>query len=250
MPASGASSSLAALPVGLQAQGAEVKELSPKKLYIVIPVLNEGQVIQDVLREIKETGYHRIIVVDDGSKDDSSGKAKEMGAVVLKHIINRGKGAAVKTGIEAAKILKADMVVTMDGDGQHNPQDIDKMIRHLEQGTDVVLGSRLLNAEGMPTHKWISNHLGNFFTWLIHGLWVTDSQSGFRAYSRKALNVIDTKTDRYEYDSEIISQISKHQLKYAEVPVDVRYTEYSMGKKHKQNLKNGIKTLIKMIISE
>ena len=250
MPASGAQSSLATSPLSLEARGAEIKELPRKKLYIVIPVLNEGRVIKEVLSEIQENGYNQIIVVDDGSKDDSYEKAEEMGAIALRHIINRGKGAAVKTGIEAARMLKADMVVTMDGDGQHNPQDIDKMIRLMEKGTDVVLGSRLLNAKGMPTHKLISNHLGNFFTWLIHGLWVTDSQSGFRAYSRKALRVINTKTDRYEYDSEIISQISKHRLHFEEVPVEARYTEYSMGKKNKQNLKNGIKTLIKMIISE
>jgi len=84
---------------------------------------------------------------------------------------------------------------------------------------------------------------------MIYGLWVTDSQSGFRAYSKKAIRLIETKTDRYEYDSEVIREISRNKLKYAEVPIEVRYTEYSMNKKHKMNLKNGIKTLIKMILS-
>jgi len=102
----------------------------------------------------------------------------------------------------------------------------------------------------MPSYKILANYLGNFFTWLIYGLWVSDSQSGFRAYSKKAIYLIDTKTDRYEYDSEIIKEIKRNKLKFVEVPIEVHYTEYSMNKKHKQNLKNGLKTLIKMIISE
>ena len=84
---------------------------------------------------------------------------------------------------------------------------------------------------------------------MIYGLWVTDSQSGFRAYSKKAIKLINTQTDRYEYDSEVIREIKRHDLKYIEVPIEVRYTDYSMNKVNKQGIKNGIKTLIKMLIS-
>ena len=220
-----------------------------KKIYIVIPVYNEAPVIRETIAEIKNAGYKNIIIVDDGSVDSSYLKAIKTGAVVLRLAINRGKGAAVKTGVEAAKILKADVVVTIDGDGQHNPDDIKAMLSLINNGYDVVLGSRLKNPKGMPWYKIIANHLGNFFTFLIYGLWVTDSQSGFRAYSKKAINLIDTKTDRYEYDSEIIREINRHDLKYIEIPIEVRYTEYSMNKTTKQGLKNGIKTLIKMLIS-
>jgi glycosyltransferase involved in cell wall biosynthesis len=219
-------------------------------LYIIIPAYNESTVIRDVIREIQKAGYENIIVIDDGSRDNTYEKTAELpGIVVLKHFLNRGKGAAMKTGIEAAKLLGAEAIVTMDGDGQHNPEDIKKMLGLIEQGNDVVLGTRLKNPKGMPFYKIIANHLGNFFTWSIYGLWVTDSQSGFRAYSQKALGLIETKTDRYEYDSEIIREIYRNKLKYAEVPIEVRYTKYSMNKKDKQNLKNGIKTLIKMLIS-
>jgi len=220
-----------------------------KKIYIVIPVYNEAPVIRETVAEIKNAGYKNIIIVDDGSVDGSYLKAVKTGVVVLRLAINRGKGAAVKTGVEAAKILKADVVVTIDGDGQHNPEDIKAMLSLIDEGHDVVLGSRLKNPKGMPWYKIIANHLGNFFTFLIYGLWVTDSQSGFRAYSKKAINLIDTKTDRYEYDSEIIREINRHDLKYIEIPIEVRYTEYSMNKTTKQGLKNGIKTLIKMLIS-
>lgn len=225
-------------------------ENTSKKIWVIIPAYNEDRVIQDVIQEIRNSGLASIIVVDDGSADETYQKAGEIeGVVALKHFINRGKGAAVKTGIEAAKLLDAGIVVTLDGDGQHNPHDIPKMIAFIEQGFDVVLGTRLKNPAGMPKYKILANHVGNFFTYLIYGLWVTDSQSGFRAYSKKAISLIDTKTDRYEYDSEVIREISRNKLKFMEIPIEVRYTEYSMNKKDKMNFKNGLKTLIKMIIS-
>ncbi len=220
------------------------------KLYVIIPAFNEESVIQGVLKEVQNAGYQNIIVIDDGSQDNTHEKAGEIkGVTTLRHFINRGKGAAMKTGIEAAKILEADIVVTLDGDGQHNPEDISKMIKLIEAGNDVVLGTRLKNPKGMPIYKIAANHLGNFMTWTIYGLWVTDSQSGFRAYSKHAIELIDTKTDRYEYDSEVIREIYRNKLKYIETPIEVRYTEYSMNKAHKMNMKNGIKTFIKMILS-
>lgn len=224
---------------------------NPKvKTFVVIPAFNEEKVIQAVISEIKKADYNDIIVIDDGSSDETFSKANGAGVIVLKHLINRGKGAAVKTGIEAAKILGADIVVTMDADGQHNPSDAKKMVDLINGGFNVVLGTRLKKSKGMPSYKILANYLGNFFTWLIYGLWVSDSQSGYRSYSQRAIHLIDTKTDRYEYDSEIIREIKRNKLKFSEVPIEVRYTKYSMNKKHKQNLKNGLKTLIKMIISE
>lgn len=221
-----------------------------QKIFIIIPALNEETVIGDVINEIENSGYSKIIVVDDGSFDNTYLEAKKNKIVIsLRHSINRGKGAAVKTGIEAAKILDADIAITMDGDGQHNPKDIEEMIAKINNGFDVVLGTRLKNPKGMPKWKIIANHFGNFCTWAIYGLWVTDSQSGFRAYSKKALDLIETKTDRYEYDSEVIREIAHNKLKYVEIPIEVRYTKYSMNKKVKMNLKTGLKTLIKMIIS-
>lgn len=219
-------------------------------MWIVIPAYNEEKVIQDVIREIQAAGYKNIIIVDDGSHDHTYEKAKEMpGVVALRHMINRGKGAAVKTGIEAAKLLKAEIVVTLDGDGQHNPSDIEPMLRHIHGNYDVVLGSRLKNCQDMPKYKIAHNHIGNFLVWMLYGLWVTDSQSGFRAYSHKALHTINTQTDRYEYDSEIVREIYRNKLKFIEIPIEVRYTKYSMSKQHKMNLRNGFKTLIKMILS-
>ena len=219
-----------------------------KKIFIVIPAFNEEGVIQDVIQEIQAAGYENIIVVDDGSSDKTQEKAKTAGVVALRHKINRGKGAATKTAIEAAKLLDADIIVTMDGDGQHDPKDIEKLAQPIIQNhCDVVLGTRLKNKKGMPWYKIAANYIGNFFTWYLFGLWVTDSQSGMRAYSKHAAKLINTKGDRYEYESEVIREIKIHKLKFTEVSIAVRYTEYSMGKIHKQGFINGSKTLYKMI---
>lgn len=224
-------------------------ENSNQKVFIVIPAFNEAKVIASVIKEVQDAGYQNIIVIDDGSKDKTAQIAsREAGVIVLRHFLNRGKGAAMKTAIEAAKILTADAVVTIDGDGQHNPNDIGKMLKLISQGYDVVLGTRLQNPKGMPFYKIAANHFGNFCTWLIYGLWVTDSQSGFRAYSKKAINAIETRTDRYEYDSEVIREIHRNKLNFIEIPIEVRYTEYSMHKATKQSFKNGLKTLIKMLL--
>lgn len=219
------------------------------KIFILIPVYNEETVIKSVILEIKKNGYSNIIIVDDGSTDNTYKNIENIEKIiVLKHFLNRGKGAAIKTGIEAAKMLDADIVVTMDGDGQHDPADIKKMVELVQENYDVVLGNRFKNNNKIPFHTIINNKIGNFFTWLIYGLWVNDSQSGFRAYSKKAMATIDTKTDKYEYDSEVIKEIKEKGLNHIEIPIKVYYTEYSKNKKTKQNFKNGVKTLIKMLI--
>ena len=221
---------------------------SQKKTFIVIPAYHESTVIEEVIGGIRDAGYENIVIVDDGSTDNTFEKAKSTGVTVLRHKLNRGKGAATKTGIEAAKLLGADIIVTMDGDGQHDPSDIKKLTLPIEEShCDVVLGSRLLDPRGMPGYKIWHNKIGNIITWYLYGLYVTDSQSGFRAYSRHAAEVINTQTDRYEYDSEVIREINTYKLKYREVPIQVLYTEYSMGKVHKQSLWTGIKTLYRMI---
>jgi UDP-N-acetylglucosamine---dolichyl-phosphate N-acetylglucosaminyltransferase len=222
--------------------------LNQEKIWIVIPAYNEEKIIGSVIEEIRQAGYANVIVVDDGSSDNTFSAAKKTGIITLRHKINRGKGAATKTGIEAAKKLDADVIITMDGYGQHDPGDIQKLITPiLEKKAEVVLGSRLLNSKGMPWYKIAHNKIGNAITWYLYGLWVTDSQSGMRAYSRNSAKKINTRGDRYEYDSEVIREIYLYKLKFKEVPIKVRYTEYSMGKIQKQGFLNGLKTVYKMI---
>ena len=222
---------------------------SKYNIFIVIPAYNEGAVIKSVIREVKRQGYNHIIVVDDGSSDDTYLRAKKEGVVALRHILNRGKGAAVKTGIEAAKILGANIIVTLDGDGQHDAKDIPIVLDKIKKKYDVVLGSRFLKKNKIPPFKVVANFLGNFITWIVYGIWVNDSQSGFRAYSKRAFSLMDTTHDRYEYDSEIIREIARNELRYIEIPIRVRYTSYSMNKANRQSFVNGIKTAVRMVIS-
>lgn len=218
------------------------------KVLLVIPAYNEAAVIGSVVKSIINRGHLSVLVVDDGSTDQTSQVAAQSGALVVSHRINRGKGAATKTGLEAAKILGADIVVTMDADGQHNPDDISALINPIRLGAcDVTLGTRPKNTSAMPVTRIVSNHIANFVTWTFFGLYVQDSQSGFRAYSNKALRLISTSADAYDYESEVIREIRRHRLIYKEVPIGVHYTDYSMSKPNRQDFSNGFKTLYKII---
>jgi UDP-N-acetylglucosamine---dolichyl-phosphate N-acetylglucosaminyltransferase len=216
---------------------------------VVIPAYNEASVIADVIREVAASGNYLVVVVDDGSKDATYAIANNApGVVALRHKINRGKGAATKTGIVAALRLNADIVVTMDGDGQHDPGDIEALIAPIKNGEyDVVLGTRKRLKGEMPLIKIVANRIGNLVTWLFYGIHVSDSQSGFRAYSRFAASIIDTKADKYEYDSKVIREINNNRLRFVEVPIKVRYTAYSMGKPQKQGFINGLRTLFRIV---
>lgn len=226
----------------------EPTSLKQSSIYVVLPAYNEAKVLEEVIQEIRGAGYQNIIVVDDGSRDETFAVAQKTGVIALHHRLNRGKGAATKTAIEAAKHLGADIIVTMDSDGQHNPEDIATLIQPIiARQAEVVLGTRLTNPAGMPRHKILANWIGNAITWCLYGLWVTDSQSGFRAYSHKAAHLINTRSDRYDYESEVIREIRLHQLPFIEVPIEVRYTAYSMGKLERQSFINGLKTLGRML---
>lgn len=225
--------------------------MASKKVSIVIPCYNEEKVIKKVIKDIKNEGWKNIIVVDDGSTDNTLQKAKEEKVFALRHVINRGKGAAVKTGLEFAKTKDADIVVTIDGDGQNNPKEIKKMVKKIEEGFDVVMGTRFKKKKNkIPTFNKLANRFANIFIFIVYGIMVSDSQSGFRAYGKKALKLLDLKMDRYEFDSEVIREIARNKLKYTEIPIDVFYTNYSKSKKQKQNLVNGIKTMIRIILSQ
>lgn len=222
--------------------------------YVVLPAYNEGKVIKKVILDIRTEGFQNIIVVDDGSTDNTYSEAKSTGVITLSHPINRGKGAATQTGIDTGKLLNADIIVTMDSDGQHNPKDIRKLIEPLEKKeADVVIGSRFLEkSKNMPKSRVIMNKIGNLITYIFFGSMVSDSQSGFRAYTNKAANSVYTYMDRYEFESEMLGQIKKAKLRLQEVPIKVIYTKHSLNKYKEakiteQGLLNGIKMVIRLI---
>lgn len=221
--------------------------MNKQDIWIVIPAMNEVNKIGEVIRLVLQQGYQNIMVIDDGSQDGTGRVAQKAGARVLRHMINRGAGAATYTGIQAVLKLGANVIVTLDADGQHRPDDLEKLIKPiLEKKTEVVLGSRLLEKQKMPLLRKIFNLMGNVVTWLLFGLWVSDSQSGFKAFSRRAVEQIKIQTNGYEFCSEVIREIRLHKLKFIEVPIQTHYSEYSLQKG--QNFTNGVKTFWKLIL--
>ena len=213
------------------------------KILIIIPTYNEKkEIVLDLIEKLNEEGFFDICIVDDGSRIPLNIYYKDV--TVLRHCINRGKGAAIKTAMTYAIRKKYDIIVTIDGDGQHDPRDIGALIEEIKNGYDIVLGTRLENDSKMPLYKRIANHVGNMVTWVFFGVYVADSQSGMRAYTMRSIEKMDIKSDGYAFDSEVVREIGRLNLKYKEVPINVKYTEYSMNKENKQTILGGIKTMI------
>lgn len=208
------------------------------KAVIVVPAFNESPVIQRVIRSIpkKLTGVDKIdiLVVDDGSTDETYSLAQKSNAIVIRHVINRGLGAAIKTGLEWAKQESADIIVTFDGDGQHDPKDLEKLITPIvEKKADLVIGSRFKKKQKIPFDRLLINWLANLSTFLLFGVFSTDSQSGLRAFSKKATKLIEFKADRMEFSSEILLEAKRHKLRVSEIPANAIYTSYSRAKGQK-----------------
>jgi glycosyltransferase involved in cell wall biosynthesis len=219
-----------------------------QKVFIVIPAYNEQKTISKVIKDLKKEGYKNIVVVDDGSKDNTYEEAKKQNVEVLRHIINRGQGAALKTAIDYALDLGADSIITFDADGQHSVKDIEKMIRPLKKNkVDITLGSRFLKKDSnTPFVRKLFLKGGAIVIFLMYGIKLTDSHNGLRALSRKAAEKIEITSDGMEHASEILEQVKKKRLKYKEVPVTITYTDYSL--KTGQSTFNSFRILFKMII--
>jgi glycosyltransferase involved in cell wall biosynthesis len=202
-----------------------------KALFVVIAAYNEARAIGRVVSELRLV-YPNVVVVDDGSADDTYRHAHAAGAIVLRHILNRGQGAALQTGISYALAHGAELVVTFDADGQHRVEDIAVLAGPIVNGeVDICLGSRFLaDRDAVPLGRRIVLMLAVVFTRMTSGVKLTDAHNGLRAFSRKAAGEIDIQLDRMAHASEIIDQIRASQLPYREMPVRIRYTEYSIQK--------------------
>ena len=205
--------------------------VDPKSVRVVVAAFNEACVIGRVIADLRET-YPNVVVVDDGSSDATAACAVAAGAVVLRHPVNLGQGAALQTGIIYALARRAAFVATFDADGQHSSADIARMVRALtEHNAKVALGSRFLgNAVGMSLSRRITLRLAVLFTRLTTGLRVTDAHNGLRLFTRAAALKIRITQNRMAHASEISDQIVRHQLKYIEVPVTITYTPHSRVK--------------------
>lgn len=199
-----------------------------KKYVVVIPAHNEASRIGKILRKLKECTLS-VIVVDDGSVDNTDivlKKSKEI--LSIRHKINLGKGAAMKTGCDLAFKNGADAVIFMDADGQHNVADIDKFIKALDRGYDVMFGSRNLSY-GVPFVRYLGNKFGSVVISLLFGIYISDLLCGFRAITKGAYKRIKWESNRYGVETEMTIRTAKEKLRYCEVPVETIYLDGVKG---------------------
>lgn len=214
---------------------------------IIIPAYNEAKKIKEVVSSVKKAGDWDILVVDDGSADDTASQAILAGALLISHRINRGQGAALKTGIDYANRSSYDTAVFFDADGQMSASEINHFIEKLDQGYQVVLGSRNLGQTvNMPAIRRLVKKLALIFTRLTTGLNITDTHIGFQAWRVDALKKITLNQDRMAHASQLLAEISRHKLTYAEIPVTITYTDYSLKKG--QNIFNSVNVLWDLLI--
>ncbi|HKY60797.1 MAG TPA: glycosyltransferase family 2 protein [Gemmatimonadota bacterium] len=216
------------------------------KLVAVIPAYNEAGHIGAVVHAVRQFADD-VVVVDDGSSDATGAEARAAGARVYRHLVNRGLGGGLATGLRAALRAGAEIIVTLDGDGQHVPSEVLDVAGPIRKGAaDFVIGSRMLDPQGMPLSRRVANRLANLCTWILFGVHVSDTQSGFRAFSRRVAESIDLRTSRMEVSSEIVAEVARHGFRIVEVPITVIYTDYSLSKG--QSLGVGLQTLVKLIL--
>lgn len=194
------------------------------KTLVAIPCFNEALVIGSLVLTVQRY-VDDVLVVDDGSSDDTYKVAQGAGARVVRHKVNRGYGGALRTCFEFAQSHDYDVMVILDGDGQHDPGDIPLLIKQMKTtGADVVIGSRFLEKNyTMPLYRLVGMKVLDTMTRLTGKLDISDSQSGYRAYGRRAIEAITIADDAMGAGSEILTQLMEHELKIAEVPIRARY---------------------------
>ncbi len=212
-----------------------------KSVWVVIPAYNESKHISDVIKKTKRY-VNNIVVVDDGSRDDTYKIAKRLDVYALKNIVNMGKGAALKTGCDFAIKNKADIIIVMDADGQHNPDDIPRILEALKD-KDIAFTYRRFTRQ-MPFLLKIGNILINKFIKLLYGVELKDTQCGFRIFTSESYKKIRWTHSDYSMESEMIANAGKHHLKYGEIPIKTIYSNKYKG----TTIIDGFKIVFNMLL--
>jgi glycosyltransferase involved in cell wall biosynthesis len=234
----------------------EIKTQLKNQIYFVIPAYNEEKSIGKVIELLITHGYHNLIIINDGSKDNTSKiveKYIDKGIVSLEHVINRGQGAALKTGIDySLKKEDCKYIVTFDSDGQHRISDLPKFIKALEnKECDIAIGSRFIDENTkklVPLKKKILLKGALFLTMFLSSIKLTDTHNGYRVMNKFSAKKINITLDGFEHASEILDEISKKKIRFKEIPVYIDYTQYSKAKG--QKMSNSIRILMKMIFKK
>jgi polyprenyl-phospho-N-acetylgalactosaminyl synthase len=221
--------------------------ISPNSVSVVIVAYNEASVIAGIVAEVKQTG-HRVLVVDDGSEDVTAELAAAAGAIVIKHPINLGQGAAIQSGIDYALWEGAEFIVTFDGDGQHDPANIASLLKALAMtSADFALGSRFMGkVQNLPPLRKLLLKVAIWFTRATTRMNLTDTHNGLRAMTRVGATKVQLRQNRMAHASEILAQIATSGLPYVEVPVTISYSEYSLMKG--QKLTGALEILVDLFV--
>lgn len=232
-----------ALPAEVRALPEEIRAAS----WLIVPLYNEAQVIREVMSQARRS-FPNIVCVDDGSADDSAFEARAAGVHLVRHPINLGQGAALRTGLDYALAQPgAEYFVTFDSDGQHRVEDAAIMIRKLaEEPYDIIVGSRFLDGRTKPgLLKLIVLRAAVVFQRITTGVRLSDAHNGLRAMNRHAARSLPIRQNRMAHASEIVSDMGRLGLRYAEVPVHIVYTDYSRSKG--QSLWNSVNILSELL---
>lgn len=199
----------------------------------IVPIYNEALVIFDCISNLK-TVFTNILCVDDGSTDNCGMIAEKAGAIVIRHPLNIGQGAAIATGIFwALNQYRFKNIVTFDGDGQHRPEDAFRLVEELEKNNlDIVFGSRFLdhNKYNIPSIKRRLLRLAAVVTRILTGISLSDAHNGLRAFTTQAARKLSISQRGMAHASQIVNLVKTEKLKYHEIPVTVLYTKYSLKK--------------------
>ncbi|MCW5877227.1 MAG: glycosyltransferase family 2 protein [Anaerolineales bacterium] len=205
------------------------------KLSIVMPVYNEANTIEEILRRVEATGLaDEIVLVDDGSQDgtpDILAGLKNPKLRLIFHERNQGKGAAVRTGIEAAQ---GDLILIQDADLEYDPRDIPALLKPIDEGVaDVVYGSRFLGGPRRPAMFWhmVANKLLTLLTNILYDNILTDMETGYKLFRREALQGIRIRSNSFNFEPEITAKLLKRKTRIFEVPISFNPRDYSEGKK-------------------
>lgn len=193
------------------------------KVCCIIPAYQESRAIDQVIRIAQKYCTH-VVVVDDGSTDNTGKIAQDNGATVLRHPTNLGKGAALRTGFDYTVKKQYDIMITLDGDLQHNPHSIPRFLDKIKQGYDIIVGSRYqTQSEDMPFARKLSNLITTTVLRVFFKVPVTDSQSGYRAFKRRVLETIPVRDNGFAAETEILIDAQRAGFLISEVPIATSY---------------------------
>ena len=196
------------------------------KVVVAMPAYNEETYIGTMVLKARKYA-DRVIVVDDGSTDGTAEISGLAGASIIRHPENKGKGAAIQSILDEVKKDIPDVLILLDADSQHNPDEIPRLIKAVLDGCDLVIGSRELVKRDIPSYRRVGQKVLLYLTRFLTRNKITDSESGFRAFSRRAIAELELTQKGFAVESEMIAVAEEKNLKITEVPISVKYTKDS-----------------------